>query len=168
MSVEGARLGKESVRSLYRLEPMQVDDVPAVMSIEHASFSNPWPKEAFIEEIRKNAFSHPTIARPRASRERIVCGYLIPWIVFEELHIQNVAVHPLHRGRGLGRHLVEEALELGKRSGCRVALLEVRESNAIARALYVSMGFREGGRRPKYYSHPQEHAIVYQKNLKDP
>jgi ribosomal-protein-alanine N-acetyltransferase len=168
MSVEGARLGRESVRSLYRLEPMQVEDVPAVMSIEQASFSNPWPKEAFIEEIRKNAFSHPTIACPRASRERIVCGYLIPWIVFEELHIQNVAVHPLHRGRGLGRHLVEEALEIGKRSGCRVALLEVRESNAIARALYVSMGFREAGKRNKYYSHPQEHAIIYQKSLKDP
>ncbi|MGH9462473.1 MAG: GNAT family N-acetyltransferase, partial [Vicinamibacteria bacterium] len=133
MSVEGARLGKESVRSLYRLEPMQVEDVPAVMRIEHASFSNPWPTEAFIEEIRKNAFSHPTIACPRASGERIVCGYLIPWIVFEELHIQNVAVHPFYRGGGLGRHLVEEALELGKRSGCRVALLEVRESNAIAR-----------------------------------
>ena len=168
MSVEGARLGKESVRSLYRLEPMQLDDVPAVMNIEHASFSNPWPKEAFIDEIRKNAFSYPTVACPRASRERIVCGYLIPWIVFEELHIQNVAVHPLHRGRGLGRHLVEEALELGKRSGCRVALLEVRESNAIARSLYVSMGFREAGKRRRYYSHPQEHAIVYQKSLKDP
>ncbi|HEX9726857.1 MAG TPA: ribosomal protein S18-alanine N-acetyltransferase [Vicinamibacteria bacterium] len=168
MSVEGARLERGSVRSLYRLEPMQLEDVSAVMDIEQVSFSNPWPKEAFVEEIRKNAFSHPTIACPRASRERIVCGYLIPWVVFDELHIQNVAVHPLHRGRGLGRHLVEEAVELGKRSGCRVALLEVRESNTIARALYVSMGFLEAGKRHKYYSHPQEHAIVYQKNLKDP
>jgi ribosomal-protein-alanine N-acetyltransferase len=167
MSVERAREGKESVRSLYRLEPMRLEDIPAVIHIEHASFSNPWPKEAFIEEIRKNAFSHPTIACPR-SHERIVCGYSIPWIVFEELHIQNVAVHPLHRGRGLGRYLVEEALELGKRNACGVALLEVRESNAIARALYVSMGFREAGKRNKYYSHPQEHAIIYQKSLKDP
>jgi ribosomal-protein-alanine N-acetyltransferase len=167
MNVEGARLHEGSARSLYRLDPMRLEDVPAVLEIERASFSNPWPKEAFVEEIRKNAFSHPAVACSRASTERVICGYCIPWILFEELHIQNVAVHPVHRSRGLGRYLVEGALALGKSKQCSVALLEVRESNATARALYVSMGFQETGKRRKYYSHPQEHAIVYKKSLKE-
>ena len=167
MSIERARARKDTASASYRLEPMRFEDLPAVLHIEHSSFSNPWPKEAFVEEIRKNTFSYPTVACLRISSERVVCGYCVPWIVFVELHIQNVAVHPLHRARGLGRFLVEEALELGKRNGCRVAVLEVRESNAIARRLYVSMGFRETGTRRKYYSRPQEHAIVYQKSLND-
>ena len=165
MNVDRARLEKDSVRSHYRLRPMRLEDVPAVMDIEQESFSNPWPEEAFLEEIRKNDFSHPTVACPISSGERLIGGYCVPWVVFNELHIQNVAVHLLHRGRGLGRHLVEEALGLGRLNGCRVALLEVRESNAIARALYVSMGFQEAGKRRRYYSRPPEHAIVYQKNL---
>ena len=165
MNVDRARLEKKSVRSLYRFQPMRLEDVPAIVDIEQASFSNPWPEEAFVEEIRKNDFSYPAVACPISSSERVISGYCVPWVVFDELHIQNVAVHPLLRGCGLGRHMVEEILELGRRSGCRVALLEVRESNAIARALYVSMRFHEAGKRRRYYSRPQEHAIVYQKNL---
>ena len=165
MNVNGAGLEKGAVRSLYRLEAMRLEDIPIVIDIEQASFSNPWPEEAFVDEVGKNDFSHPVVACPASSLERIVAGYCVPWVVFEELHIQSIAVHPRHRRRGLGRHLVEEALGLGRRAGCRVALLEVRESNAIARGLYLSMGFREAGRRRKYYNQPQEHALVYQKNL---
>jgi len=165
MKIEGAGLQNRSVREHYRLEPMRLEDLPAVVAIEQASFSNPWPEEAFIEEISKNDFSHPVVACAKGSRERVVAGYIVPWIVFEELHIQNVAVHPRHRGQGVGRWLVEEALHLGGRSRCRVALLEVRESNTGARALYASMGFHEEGKRRRYYSRPQENAIVYRKVL---
>ena len=165
MSLKNARLEKNNLHLVYRLEPMRLEDVPAVVDIEEAAFSNPWPEEAFIEEVRKNEFSRPMVACPVSAGRRTIAGYCIPWVVFKELHIQNVAVHSRHRGRGLGRHLVEAALDLGRCSGCRVALLEVRESNAIARSLYASMGFCESGKRRKYYRRPQEHAIVYQKNL---
>ncbi len=87
----------------------------------------------------------------------------VTWVVFNELHVQNVAVHPQHRGRGLGRFLVEEALELGRAARCLGAFLEVRESNTNARQLYVSMGFREVGKRKRYYSRPRQHAIQYRK-----
>lgn len=163
--VAGTRLQDRTLREQYRLEPMRLDDLDDVVAIEQASFSNPWPQEAFVEEVRKNDFSYPAVASTRALRARVVCGYLVPWVVFEELHIQNVAVHPRHRGRGLGRWLVEEALALGTRRRCRVALLEVRESNTVARQLYASMGFREEGKRRRYYSQPQENAIVYRKIL---
>jgi ribosomal-protein-alanine N-acetyltransferase len=167
MSVERARrVGRES-RSLYRLESMRVEDIPQIALIEEVSFSNPWPEQAFKDEIRKNVFSYPVVARLVSSSSDFVAGYCIKWVVFNELQVQNVAVHPQHRGRGLGGVLVEEALEYGRAARCRTAFLEVRESNTNARRLYVSMGFREVGKRKNYYSRPREHAVQYRKDLLD-
>ena len=165
MSVERTR--HLDARSLYFLEPMRLEDIPRVTLIEDAVFSNPWPEEAFRDEVEKNAFSHPVVARPMTSDSSFVAGYCIKWVVFNELHVQNVAVHPQHRGRGLGRFLVEEALEFGKAAGCGGAFLEVRGSNTDARRLYVSMGFRETGKRKNYYSRPREDAIQYRKENLD-
>ena len=120
MSVERAR---QEARSFYRLEPMRVEDIPQITVIEEATFSNPWPEEAFQDEIGKNAFSYPVVARPVSSSpggSDFVAGYSVTWVVFNELHVQNVAVHPQHRGRGLGRFLVEEALELGRAARWKV------------------------------------------------
>ncbi len=170
MNVERARHVGRDRRARYRLEPMRVEDIPQVALIEEASFGNPWPEQAFKDEIVKNAFSYPVVARPVSSSpggSDFVAGYCLKWVVFNELHVQNVAVHPQHRRRGLGRFLVEEALELGRSAGCRGAFLEVRESNTNARRLYVSMGFREVGQRRNYYSRPREHAIQYRKEALD-
>lgn len=73
-----------------------------------------------------------------------------------EREILNVAVDPAKRRRGIGKMLVEA--ELARSQG--VWFLEVRESNAAAIALYRSMGFEPAGRRPGYYAHPTEPAIV--------
>ena len=170
MSVERTRQVGQHSRALYRLESMRVGDISQVALIEEASFSNPWPEEAFKNEIVKNAFSYPVVARPVSSSpggSDFVAGYCIKWVVFNELHVQNVAVHPQHRRRGLGRSLVEEAFEFGRSAGCRAAFLEVRESNTNARRLYVGMGFREVGQRRNYYNRPREHAIQYRKDALD-
>ncbi len=161
MSVERNR--HADTGSLYWLESMRVEDIPQILLIEEVSFSNPWPEEAFKDEIVKDAFSYPVVARPESSDSDFVAGYCIKWVVFNELQVQNVAVHPQHRGRGLGRFLVEEALDFGRVVGCSAAFLEVRGSNTNARRLYVSMGFREVGQRKNYYSRPREDAIQYRK-----
>ena len=165
MSVERNR--HVDTGSVYRLASMRVEDIPQILLIEEASFSNPWPEEAFKDEIAKNAFSYPVVARPVSSGSDFVAGYCIKWVVFNELQVQNVAVHPQHRGRGLGRFLVEEALDFGRVAGCSAAFLEVRGSNTNARRLYVSMGFREVGQRKNYYSRPREDAIQYRKDTLD-
>ena len=156
-----------SARSLYVLEPMRVEDIPQAVAIEKATFSNPWSHEAFEHEIVDNRVSHPTVARAVESDERAIAGYCVMWVVFEDIHIQNIAVHPQHQRRGLGRYLLEDAQEAGSRTGARGVLLEVRESNTVARRLYISMGFREAGKRRGYYSCPEEDAILYQKDLLD-
>jgi len=101
-----------------------------------------------------------TIAEPP-----VVAGYCVSWLVLDELHIQNVAVHPRHRGGGLARHLLKSALDEGVDSGARSAQLEVRASNAIALKLYASLGFCVVGERKGYYSRPREDAVLLHKEL---
>jgi ribosomal protein S18 acetylase RimI-like enzyme len=84
------------------------------------------------------------------------CALLVYRRVSEdEFEILNLAVAPESRRRGLGRALLLAALARGGRW-----FLEVRESNAAARALYGSLGFREIGERRAYYNDPPEKAIV--------
>lgn len=153
--------------SLYALEPMRVEDLPEVLAIEHAAFSNPWSREAFLHEIENNPCSRAIVARTTMPTSRRIAGYCVRWVVFEQMHIQNIAVHPQHQRRGLARCLIEDAIKGGKKAGARKAVLEVRESNRAAQRLYLSLGFREVGRRRGYYSRPREDAILYAKDSLD-
>lgn len=162
------KLARCAAHASYQIEDMKLADLAEVLAIEEVSFENPWPREAFEHEISKNRFSHPKIARRASAGPQPVAGFCIYWMVFRELHIQNIAVHPDHRGRGLGRYLLEEALFSGWRAGALSAVLEVRESNRVARELYRSLGFRETGRRKSYYTYPREDAILYQMDAPGP
>ena len=156
----GTELGER-----YVIEPMRMEDLAEVLAIEQATFSNPWPRESFQYEIEKNPLSYPTVARAKGIDGAEIAGYCVKWVVFDHMHIQNIAVRPEHQRRGLGRYLLEEALERGKRLGAKFVQLEVRESNRAAQRLYDFMGFRQVGKRKRYYSHPHEDALLYQKNF---
>ncbi len=150
--------------SLYLLDPLRLEDIPEVVAIEEASFANPWSRSAFEHEI-SNSFSYPVVARTRGEDQSGIAGYCVKWVVDEDLHIQNIAVHPLHQRRGLGRYLLEDAMETGRRTGAQKASLEVRVSNRVAERLYESLGFRRVGKRKGYYSLPPEDANIYEKDL---
>jgi ribosomal-protein-alanine N-acetyltransferase len=75
--------------------------------------------------------------------------------------LENVAVGEPSRRRGLGRQLVAALADAARQQHARAIFLEVRESNAAARALYRASGFQESGRRSGYYSCPTEDAILY-------
>jgi len=82
-----------------------------------------------------------------------------------EAEILNLAVAPAWRGRGIGRRLMETALDWAVSAGVRRVFLEVRESNARARVFYFRLGFTEAGRRQGYYQHPAEDALVLSRTL---
>jgi ribosomal-protein-alanine N-acetyltransferase len=82
-----------------------------------------------------------------------------------EAEILNLAVAAARRGRGVGRCLMERALEEAVLAGVRRVFLEVRESNSVARAFYLGLGFAEGGRRRGYYRHPAEDALLLSRTL---
>jgi len=89
-----------------------------------------------------------------------IVGYVVALDAADEGEILNLAVAPAMRRTGLGRALVQQMLEALSDRGVRQVFLEVRESNAPARALYAAHGFKEVGRRKQYYRRPVEDAIV--------
>lgn len=151
----------------WRIERLRQQDLPAVMTIETDSFSTPWPRGAFLEEIRSNPYARCLGARePGAGTRSPVRGYICYWVLGDELLIHNLAVDRRFRRRGLARALMDEAFEEAGRTGCRTAYLEVRPSNTAALALYGSFGFTVVSRRRRYYADTNEDALVMRAALK--
>jgi ribosomal-protein-alanine N-acetyltransferase len=93
-----------------------------------------------------------------------IAAFLVTSHVGPEWEIENVAVAPEARRRGLGSRLIREFLDKAKQRGAESVFLEVRESNRAARALYAKWGFVEAGRRKAYYTEPIEDAVNYRKD----
>jgi len=125
-----------------------------VVAIERAVFSDPWSTSDFAECL---ASEIPFLV---AEARGIVIGYVIAHRAADEGEILNLGVALAHRGRGVGRALVERVLTLLADRDVRAVYLEVRESNAVARRLYQSLGFAEVARRAGYYRRPVEDAVV--------
>lgn len=143
-----------------RFENMGPQHLDQVMEIEKQSFPTPWPRQTFEFEIFYNELAEYIVAVV-GSR---VLGYGGMWMVLEDAHITNVAVHPAYRGRGLGRRLLLELMRRAIVRGGRRMTLEVRPSNHAARHLYKDLGFVERGVRPKYYQDNNEDAIIMWKD----
>jgi ribosomal-protein-alanine N-acetyltransferase len=89
-----------------------------------------------------------------------VAGFCAFWLVVDEVHINNVAMLPRYRDRGIGTAMLRHVLAESKRLGARRATLEVRRSNERARQLYERLGFYVATVRPSYYSSPVEDGLV--------
>lgn len=139
-----------------RVDPMTVDDVPAVHRIESASFPLPWPDYAFRQEVETNRLAHYMVVRAGQH----VVGYGGLWLMVDEAHITTFAVLPAWRKRGIGGRLMVELMRLASELNARVMTLEVRLSNGPARGLYALFGFRPVGIRPRYYSDNGEDALI--------
>jgi len=134
-------------------------DVTAIWAIEKLSFPTPWSRWSFLLELGQRN-SRTLVASPPAPQPWQTWGYLIFWVVLEEMHILNLAVHPEYRRRGIARRLLAEGLAQARTLGAELAWLEVRPSNLAARALYKSFGFKEVGRRLHYYDDTKEDALL--------
>ena len=128
------------------------------MEVEHESFSNPWTRDMYDRELANPDRCHVYVLRVPFCR---VAGFCAFWMVVGELHLNNVAMRPVFRGRGLGTILIHHALMVAAKRGTGRATLEVRASNERARRLYERLGFRLTGIRRGYYSHPREDACIY-------
>lgn len=145
------------------IRPMTLDDLDAVVAIDQLSFSLPWPSRSFRFELQENPASRSWVAEDSAGH---ILAMTVIWLIEDEAHIATFAVHPGHRGRGIGRLLLEETLAECSRVGMQMATLEVRAGNVVAQGLYRSYGFEEVARRPHYYADNQEDAIIMTTALK--
>src|ERR1700752_1170943 len=137
----------------FRIRAAELTDVPAVHAIEQRVFADPWSTQAFRDCVSFALFLV-------AEEQDTIAGYVVALEAADEGEILNLAVGEGGRRRGLGRALVQAIVEALSERGVRQVYLEVRESNAAARALYATFGFKDVGRRKAYYRRPVEDAIV--------
>jgi ribosomal-protein-alanine N-acetyltransferase len=132
-------------------------DLDGVLAIEDASFNNPTSRAWYEAELARPEVCKVFVIR---TPDRSVAGFAAFWKVLDEMHINNLAIHPDCRQRGLGRRLLAAVLAAAYGMGVRRATLEVRRSNLAAQRLYAAAGFRVVGVREGYYAEPVEDALV--------
>ena len=131
-------------------------DADEVAAIEERSFSMPWSRKFFWEEVSNSDTFYLV-----ATVDKKIVGYIGAWISFGDAQITNIAIDPDFRRRGIGESMIRFfESEIKKSRGVSAMTLEVRPSNLNAIHLYEKIGFRSVGRRPKYYSDNGEDALI--------
>jgi ribosomal-protein-alanine N-acetyltransferase len=143
-----------------RIREMRRRDLDQILEIEELCFPLPWSRESFLTEL-KNPLAQYIVAQEGF----VLQGYAGVWLIFDEGHITNVAVHPRARGRRIGELLLANIMALASANGAVVVTLEVRPSNDAALSLYRRMGFEEKGHRRGYYLDNGEDALIMVKKL---
>ena len=132
---------------------MEERHLAALAEIERACFHAPWSETMLREELGKGIFLV-------AEQDGRTAGYVGCQTVLDEGYITNVGVSPNFRRQGIAKALITELIEQAKAKRLAFVTLEVRESNAAARALYAGAGFQPVGIRKNFYSNPTENAVL--------
>lgn len=133
------------------------EDLDGVLAIELASFINPTTRDWYERELERPDVCFIYVLRTPECRVAAYCAF---WLVVDQAHINNLAVLPELRGRGLGTQLLEAVVAEVAHLGGVLLTLEVRRSNDLALRLYQRAGFQHGGVRTNYYTNPVEDALV--------
>ncbi len=141
---------------------MNVGHVPQIAALEKRCFTDPWSEASVASELE-----NPLSLWLVEEREGVVAGYIGSQSVPPEADVMNVAVAPEFRRQGIASALLSALAARLAVQGIRSLTLEVRVSNAAARALYAAFGFAEIGRRKNYYLEPKEDALILRKELSD-
>ena len=148
------------MQSNVTILPMQEAHVSQIAALEAQCFSLPWTRELMENELR-NPLSLWLVAVVGDE----VAGYVGSQQVMDEADVMNLAVAPAFRRRGIGSALLAALERQLTAHGAVWLTLEVRASNEGAIALYEGRGYRQAGRRPRYYSRPVEDALILRKGL---
>ena len=154
-------------------------DIPSVMNLERSSTASHWSEQQYQqlfppgvdgpERLVLIAEASPSdISTPdqRKTADARILGFLVAHHICPEWELENIVVAPSARRNGLGNRLLNALLTRAKETNSDSIFLEVRESNAAARALYERAGFEQTGRRKAYYTAPDEDAILYRLPLR--
>jgi ribosomal-protein-alanine N-acetyltransferase len=144
------------------IRSVQLSELSGIHAIERMSFPNPWPLHIFQQEM---THSWSRLWGVFVDGERSPVAFLLFWLVYDEVHILNIATHPKYRRRSIARMLLSRLRQEALRVGARYLTLEVRPSNQPALTLYHGLGFEIVGVRPRYYSDSGEDALVMVKTL---
>lgn len=133
-----------------------ITDLKSIMDVEIASFTVPWTEAAFRNEFIINQYAYYILATYNDE----VVGYAGIWLVLDEGHVTNIAIHPDYQGNHYGEALLRKMIRIAKERGVIRITLEVRVSNDVAQGLYKKLGFQDGAIRKNYYPDTKEDALV--------
>ncbi len=137
---------------------MNASHVPQIAALEKKCFSDAWSQRSIASELE-----NPLSLWLAAVDGDTVAGYIGSQAVMGEADMMNVAVSEEYRRQGIAEQLVLMLIQKLAEKGNYQLSLEVRVSNAPARALYEKLGFRQVGLRPKYYEKPREDGLILRK-----
>lgn len=132
------------------------DDISAISNIEKSSFSTPWSENAIRESMDAGTTFY--VARINDT----VAGYMGISKIAGEGYVTNIAVLPEYRRLGIGKKILQYAIDNSK-DELEFISLEVRSSNTAAISLYEKLGFESVGIRKRFYINPTEDAIIMTK-----
>lgn len=135
--------------------PMEERHLDSLVSLERLCFSEPWTRAGLAAELCSSSAVF-AVAEVRGE----TAGYAGMHRVLDECYIDNVAVFPQFRRRGVARALMEYLIGRAREKDARFLTLEMRASNSAAAALYGKLGFRKAGRRNDFYRAPREDALL--------
>ncbi|MEX0617588.1 MAG: ribosomal protein S18-alanine N-acetyltransferase [Pseudohongiellaceae bacterium] len=143
------------------IRAMQFSDIDSVVQNEVLTYEHPWSKRIFSDCLNAGYECGVLV-----SEDRII-GHCVMAVAAGECHLLTLCVHPELQSQGYGRRLMKHYLERAYQNGSRVCFLEVRPSNAAAKALYFSLGFEQAGERKNYYPADtgREDALILRRQL---
>lgn len=141
-----------------RIEPAVRADVDAIHAIEQASFPAPWRRDFFVGELISDGRFN-VVAR----RGKIVVGYLFAMWIFDEMHVNKIAVTESERRRGIADALMDACFTFARAHGVRSISLEVRKSNRGAQDFYRHLDFQSAFLRQRYYPDGEAAVVMIRK-----
>ncbi|MNM53205.1 Protease synthase and sporulation negative regulatory protein PAI 1 [compost metagenome] len=139
----------------FTIVDMTSEHLVDICEISIFSFPIPWSYDSFKRELKNKLASYLVVIM-----DNRVIAYGGIWVILEEAHITNIAVHPDYRCKGIGETLLNALLDKAYARGAKEITLEVRVSNLPAQWLYKKLGFSEEGIRKNYYEDNKEDALI--------
>ena len=149
---------QNALSSELTIRAMSESDLDEIIAIETKSFADPWSQRLFRETL---LFPH-SVNFVLESPGGEVVGYLNLYLIAQEGHLLNLAIHPAWRRQGLATAMLAHTIQYLRQRQALQLFLEVREKNQSAIRLYRKLGFEVVGKRKKYYAETNEDALVMQ------
>jgi ribosomal-protein-alanine N-acetyltransferase len=147
------------VKAPVRVRRARRDDISAIHAIaEQNPTAAHWPESEYIQALENVAGRRVLYVAEIAGE---VAGFVVARMVTHEWELENIAVSITRQKKGIGQALLHVLIDVARHNEAEAIFLEVRESNSFARVLYERCGFLQTGMRPRYYSNPEEGAVLY-------
>jgi len=148
--------------TLLQLIDLTPDHLPAILSLDQRCFGGHWTLDGYQRELdspNSELFGFQACLQAETKLPTLLAIGCY-WAILEEAHITILGIDPGYQHQGLGQAMLHALLHSAHQRGLERATLEVRASNQPALALYAKFGFREAGRRKRYYQDTGEDALV--------